>query len=249
MKTDQWSAAASELQADRRAELGDRIPELETLQAFFRDELPEDEADVVREFLVLYPEVAAALMADESAPPVPGPGHPAHLSAAEREAGWRDLAARLDIPGEPITPPRAAPRWHTLWAVAATLAFGALLVPQFLPPKPEVIEVRELELDLTRGSAGAPSPLQILGNEKKLLVKLSLPPAGRLKQFRVELLAERDGDTQLLWHEEKVATDGSGTLHVVLPARRVPPGIYQLRLFLEGVSSQKPTWEFRFETF
>lgn len=247
MKTEHWSAAANELQADRRAELGDRVPELETLQAFFRDELPEDEADVVREFLVLYPEVTAALMADESAPPVPGPGHPAHLSAAEREAGWRDLAARLDIPDEPPAPPRSAPRWHTVWAVAATLAFGALLVPQLLPPDPEVVEVRELSSALTRGPAGAPSPLQLFANEHQILVRVSLP--NKLQRCRVELHEERDGGTRLLWHKDEVETDGEGNLHVSLPTRRVSPGIYQLRLFLEGGTSYTPSWEFRFETF
>lgn len=255
MKTDQWSAAASELQADRRAELGDRVPELDTLQAFFRDELLEEDADIVREFLVLYPEVAAALMADGAAPPIPGPGHPAHLSAAEREAGWRDLAERLDITEDAelvaapsCQPPGYPPRWHTAWAIAATLAFGALLVPAFLPSKPQVLVAQWLAVDQPRGPAAALWPVQIQRNADEVLLKLSLPRADALERYRLELHEERDGDTRLLWQQGDIAADQNDTIHLILPTRRVPPGLYRLRLQLEGQSTDTRTWEYRFET-
>lgn len=248
MKTDEWSAAARELQAHRRSELGERVPELETLQAFFRQELPEEESDIVREFLVLYPEVAAALMADESVPPVPGPGHPAHLSAAEREAGWRDLAARLDIHDEPARQPSYAPRWHTVWAAAATAAFGTLLLPTFLPPKPQVLSAQEVATDQFRGPAAAPWPVLIQSNADEILLKLDLPPADPLERYHLELHEERDGATRLLWQQGDLTAGQNDTLHVILPTRRVPPGIYQLRLRLERKSTDTRTWEFRFET-
>lgn len=92
-KTD-WQAAYRDLIAEGRQRLGEP-PTAEAVLAYYRHELAEDEAAVIREFLVYYPELARVLEEPFPFPCEERPGAAEFLSEEDLGRHWASLRARV----------------------------------------------------------------------------------------------------------------------------------------------------------
>lgn len=240
-KSDDWNRAARRFANERRGELGGKAFSDELLDAFFRGELSDEQAEPVRELLALYPELA--LEAAGEGPPSVGPGDAAHLSTAERRAGWEDLAARLGLAeageapvGVALRPTGVAtrPPWRP-WGLPIAAGLVAATVGLFLllsTGQPAVLNPQRLFPDPTpRGGQPVtePTPLAAPVNREFMLV-LSLPwPNPALLRYQVELVA-LPSSGEFLWRADDQVSQENGLLFLQIPRRRLPAGTYQLRV-------------------
>lgn len=208
----EWSDAAREFLASRRARFEGVVPDDEQLAAFFRGDLAESEAEDVRTFLSVFPEVGQAF-SDEAVPQV-GPTDPAHLSAAEKQEIWAALATRVGLPVENTqtttlpfsTAASAAPRrtdpkrrlrrpWFAIAASLAVLTISTVVLRE-TPWGSHLLGTREattLRLIPNRATRSlSPSPLSVFerpAGDAILEIFLSDPPPKRLN-YHIDLYAE-----------------------------------------------------------
>lgn len=232
MKPDRWTTALTAVLADRRAELLGRHGDVDQLRDFAAGRLPDDEADEVRELLALHPELAAAL--DEAGePPAYGPGHPAHLSAQEQEAGWRNLADRLGLESRPAAPsagrlPRRRIPWKVVAAVAAGLGAVAIaLVLQLGPAAPLSEEIVLRPIPQPRGGGSTAPATLITPRGHTLRFGLELPRVTtREDRFRV-VVFELPSATAV-WSEDGLVAGPGDRLPVTIPRSRLSAQEYRL---------------------
>lgn len=232
MKPDRWTTALTAALTDRRAELLGRHGDVDQLRAFAAGRLSDDEADEIRELLALQPELAAAL--DEAGePPAYGPGHPAHLSAQEQEAGWRNLADRLGLEARPAEPsagrlPGRRIPWKVVAAVAAGLGAVAIaLVLQLGPaaPLPEEIVLRPIPQP--RGGGPTAPATTIPSRGSALRLGLELPrvttPEDRFRVVAFELPSATE-----VWSADGLVAGAGDRLPVTIPRSRLNAQDYRL---------------------
>lgn len=228
-KNDPWIAALTDVLSERRAELLGRHGDLDRLRAFASGNLAEDEADEVRELLALHPEMAVALE-EAGEPPAYGPGHGAHLSAQEQEAGLRDLATRLGLETRDAVPPPARRiSWRMVAAVAAglgaiavalALQLGSGVPPEYsvIPPNPQ-----------PRGGASAARATTIAPQGDEYWLALELPRSAKTTdRYRVvvyEVASKRE-----VWAEEGLAAVAGDRLPVRIPRSRLSAQDYRFHV-------------------
>jgi hypothetical protein len=127
MEKSHWDAVYRHMIDEGRAQ--NAPPTAEEVEALFRGDLPEQEAERVRDLLVYYPEMARVMT---QAPP-PEEGNV--LTEEERAADWAALRKRIRPPVELRPRPSRAYVFATAAALALLLG-GAILYFRSRPAKP-----------------------------------------------------------------------------------------------------------------
>src|ERR1051326_2023306 len=210
-------------------------PTDDELFAFMRGQLNGEAEARVRESLVAYPELARAI-----AEPFPDddakPGDDAYLSDVQIEEQWKAFQDRIQD--------RSRSRirfWRvTSAALAATLVIAitglgwqsARVRRSALVPHVYVDGGQQLVPDGARGSGKQSVDVIANGDSFVLLVSLIDPP--RFAAYRLPLAPQTASP---VWKIDARPRPPNDTFHLVIPARFLAPGNYQVILF--GVSGER----------
>ncbi|MDQ3279786.1 MAG: hypothetical protein M3Q69_00065 [Acidobacteriota bacterium] len=237
VNTEDWRAAYSDVVARGRERAGDP-PTPEELVAWFRGELPESEAERIRELLALYPDLAEALLDDDDGdePPV--------LTRDELATDWKRLQARMNAPATlpappPLTYRPAAFQWH--WATAASLlltfAFAGLFVhsrstaralrAQLNEPRQNVEHVILLE-STSRGPAGA-IPVQLQPATQYVVFTFTVDE-DRQQDRLTAVMRDLDDPTRRIVWRGTVARGGDRTYSLEVPRSFLAAQTYEVTL-------------------
>ena len=232
-----WQEAYRQLVAAGRKRVAEP-PTAEEVQALFAGDLPEPEAERVRELLAYYPEMARA-MVDPF--PMDAAGV---LSDAELANHREQLRRKVGLPApEPQRPvpiaeyrKRRAPlRLAAVAAVVLLLGAGsyAVWLATALPS-----ETRVLHADGQRGEPpnrgiSEQVPIQLF-TETRYHFKVVYRPERAYTQYRIELVDLTAAQT--IWTREGLQRDADGSFPVSLSTRGLAPGRY--RLVLSGVAEK-----------
>lgn len=228
----EWEAATRELIAKGRENVGPP-PTFEQVEALSRGELPEAEAERVREVLSHYPDMLRIL-----AEPFPADGEGV-LTDEQLAADLAKIRSQIRRTPPAATSPitfsqrRSAPRVMALAAgFAIAFAIGSLAIWRWTS-EPRTIQTKVIFADGVRGGtrgglSQAPAQLSTATDYKLQLV---LSARGAQPESRVELFDVSGDEPKRLWTREHVRQQADGTYPIDLPAEDLEPGLYRLMLF------------------
>jgi len=235
VERNEWEDAYREAVERGRASVGPP-PAPEELIAWSRGELPESEAEHMRERLAYYPDLAAALSEDDEAAEDEAP----LLTREQLATDWEILQQRMAPAVSPHVAAAAAlkpRRWITAIPVFATLLFAGLWVrslytigalhEQLEQPR-ENVERVDLYAGVPRG-APSPTPIVLPPSTKHVVFTLNVPAEVQANTFRIEI---RDLDTArptVIWNRP-VMRSRDGTFSIEVPRRFLPGRTYQINL-------------------
>jgi anti-sigma factor RsiW len=244
-KTD-WDSAYRDVVDRGRERLGDP-PSPEELIAFSRGELPEAEAERIRELLAYYPDLAVALAEGDDIAMDEAPV----LNREQIEADWQLLQHRMS----PVVSPHVAaaatqapaPRWMWLAALAPAVLFAGLffqsrfiireLRQQITQPQ-VLVERIELFENVTRGATSA-MPVKLQTSTEQIVLVLTVTEDVSARAFRVQI---RNLDSsQVVW-KGNVNRGRDGTFSIVVPRSFLTAQAYEVDLF--GDDRQIATYAF-----
>lgn len=236
----EWETAYRETIERGRTRIGDP-PTPEELVAWSRGELPENEAERMRERLAYYPDLAAALAEDDEAvedePPI--------LTREQLETDWELIQQRMASPVSPrvaaaisATKPARWSRWTTVVPVLTTLLFAGLFVRSRLTidalraeiarPKENVEQV-ELHSTVPRGPASA-RPIVLQPSTKYVVLGLRVAEDVRADAFRVEIRDLEVEPPAIAW-KSAITRGSDGTFSMEIPRTFLTSRTYQIDLF------------------
>jgi hypothetical protein len=243
-----WQEVNRQLREESRGS-GAEPPTAETLVAYKRGELSEEQAEHVREWLVTYPELAR--MVAEPFPAAAEPGDPDFLSEDELDTRWNALQARMERPSNVVAYAPAEGRVLQFWRAGAALAaalamvFGALtwsaetraskaetqagkLAKQLTLPR--VISEEQLLLPDGRRGGNDPAAVLTTAGDSFLLVAPLLGEK-HFESYRIELISAATGDSQPLWVSSSLQPRQEGTFEILVPREFLVAGKYRLELY------------------
>lgn len=236
----EWETAYRETIERGRMRVGDP-PTPEELIAWSRGELPESEAERVRERLGYYPDLAAALAEDDEAvedePPI--------LTREQLQTDWELIQQRMASPVRPhvaaaMSTTQAArwSQWTTVVPVLTTLLFAGLFVRSRLTidalhaeiekPK-ENVERVELHSTVPRGPASA-RPIVLQPSTKHLVLGLNVAEDVRADAFRVAIRDLEAEPPAIVW-KSAITRGSDGTFTIEIPRTFLTSRTYQIDLF------------------
>jgi hypothetical protein len=201
-------------------------PTDEELERLKRGDLPQDEADRVRERLSYYPDLARAIA-------MPLPEENTALAPRELDA---DIAAlRKKLREQPDAPavfpiPRKRPRALSIAAaILVSLAIAGIAIWIAGRGEPRGSATRVLYADGHRG-AGAQMPIQ-LSKATDYLLQPVFRPERPYPQYRLDLLQAGTPSLRLIQSFENVHRQANGTYPIQLTTAGLTPGLYELVLY------------------
>jgi hypothetical protein len=235
-----WRAAYDKVRAEGRRRCGDP-PTEEELIAWARGTLPDGEKARIGELLAYYPELARDLTAGGSDPDT-GPV----LSAADLEADWKSVEAKLLALSVPVSRrARDARPWY-LAAAAALLAgiFGWMMLQARMEAARLSRQLRaapapvERTLLLPDGERGAQShAIEIASSGAFLYLAPALINQPAFPAYEAEILDLRASPPAPIWHAAGLRRHADETVEILLAGDFLKTGIY--RVVVSGVSSQQ----------
>lgn len=222
-----WDAVYRDLIAKGRERVGDP-PSPETLVAYSRGELPENEAERVRESLAYYPDLAEALARKEQSREHSAP----YLSKKQRDDDWRLLQQQLSVQHGP--PPETSRRWQ--WLAAASVVVAIVCAGEWFQTWRDLrrphTDLQRIEIfdDSARGPTPALQAVRVSPATHYVVLALMLAAQPDASQFRAEIVDLRPSPPRVIWsgalHRGR---DGSFTIEVARTF--LPPGPYKINLY------------------
>jgi hypothetical protein len=209
-------------------------PTDEDLDRLERGDLPEEEADRVRERLSYYPDLARAIA-------LPIPEEDAALTPAQLDA---DIAAmRRKLREAPDAPAVFVPRRsssHALSIAAAILvcvAIAGIGIWIARRGEPRGAASRILYADGHRGG-GVQTPIQ-LSTATDYLLQPVFRPEQPYPEYRLDLLRVLPSPN-VVWSRQGVQRHADGTYPVQLSTAQLTPGLYELVLYgIDGAGADR----------
>ena len=201
-------------------------PTFEEVEALQRGDLPEDEADRVREQLSFYPELARAMAAVM-------PEVEEELTPEELEADRVALLAKIRASPQPPLPfPERRPYSRALAAAAAVIVLAAVGgIVLWLATRGEMRSqaTRILYADGHRG-AGTQTPIQ-LSTAIDYLLKPVFRPELEYREYRLDLIEADAAPPRVVWSHRGIHREPDGSYPVTLSTAKLSPGRYELVLY------------------
>lgn len=241
MSTRDWQEARRELLEEGKQRVGPP-PDFETVEALLRGDLPEAEAQRVREVLAFYPELVRVMTA-----PAPAQEETA-LSDAEREADFARLRQRLGLTEAPVVAmPRKPP--SRVFAIAAAVlilvALGAVAL-MLWQRQSRPAQTKVLIADADRGTRGPSGVIPVtLHSRTDYHLKPLYRPVRTASGYRFELFAMETAPPRSVWKQDHVVRQSDGSFPVDLSTDDLAPGPYQLVLY--GGAERLATYSLRVE--
>ncbi|HXA18710.1 MAG TPA: hypothetical protein VN380_17075 [Thermoanaerobaculia bacterium] len=208
-------------------------PTDEQIEALQRGDLPDDEAERVREVLSYYPDLVRAMT-------MPFPDGDEVLTQEE----LADLAALREkvqtLPKQPaVFPERRQP--SRVLAIAASIvvmvAIAGFVVWLATPGETRSKATRVLIADGHR-AAGAQTPIQ-LSTRADYLLKPVFRPERSYSEYRLDLL-QADATPRVIWSRNHIRRQPDGSYPVELSTAHLAPGLYELVLYgVDGDSADR----------
>lgn len=238
-----WETAYREVIERSRARLGDP-PTPEELIAWSRGELPESEAERIRELLACYPDLAAALAGDSEAFEDEAPV----LSREQLAMDWELLQQRMApsvaphvVASQAAKQPGGWRRWSTPVPVLATFLLVGLFVyllstintlrKERNGPRENVERLVLLE-NRTRGGPPSPSPVTLQPTTKYIVLALTVAADVRTDRLRVELRDLDANPPKVVW-KSVITRGGDGTFSFEVPRSFLMSQTYGVNLYAE----------------
>ena len=236
-----WETAYRDVIERGRERVGDP-PTPEQLVAWSRGELPESEAERIRELLAYYPDLAEALAEDDEAVEDEAP----ILTREQLTMDWELLLQQRMSPSvspqiAAATRATAASRMWIIGALAPALLFAALFVQsrftirdlrqQLAQPRKNVERVVLLE-NVTRGGTST-VPVSLQESTEHVVLALTVTDVVQARAFRVRLRALDAAPERLVW-ESSVSRDRDGTFSIVIPRSFLTSRTYAVELYGDG---------------
>jgi hypothetical protein len=233
----------------QRRELGPHL-EADELVAYRERALAPAETERVRDHLALCPECAGLLL-ELDAFSEPSPAGAPDLTTGEVEAGWRELAGRLNAArgaaaqgGTVVKIPRPGSLDLLPWALAAALLAGVIGLSLWTEslrqdlhearrPRGVVDQHLQAEGEETRGEED-PVPRW----DQAVNFVLYVVAGQASSSYEVEIL-EATSNRPLRRVPDPVV-DSSGNVHFLLPARSLDHGQYRIVLYPMGKGARHP---------
>ena len=261
-----WEAVYRELIADERKRLGEP-PTAETLLAYSQGELDTDETARVQEFLILYPELARALVAPFPSSAEIRPGDPDYLSDEMLEQDWQAIQARLDKEPAVAVPATSGAR-KNLWfylrgffrdllrrpQLATAASLGMIAVLGFLALRAEQhvqkltqelatprinLEHRVLLPDGERDAAGEETPILLRPQADHYLLTPTVAHLPSNPDYRLRLVEVEGAREKEVWSTEGLRPKDN-TFEIWMPQTFLRSGDRH-RLEVYGLRAGKPT--------
>ncbi|MEA2462722.1 MAG: hypothetical protein QOJ98_469 [Acidobacteriota bacterium] len=239
-----WDDAHRELLADGRERF--EPPDPEQVEALLRGDLPDAEAERVREALAYYPEVLQVMTTSfEEEGEV--------LTADERAADLAKIRARVQ--------PRAAAailrpeRWQPTktMAIAAgfviAIAISGVVFWRAHPQRNAVTKVLYADGDRGGATRGLPDqpPIELSASTDYVL-KPVFRPDRSYREYRFELFALDTASPRPLWSRSGVQRQQDGSYPVELSTEKLSPGRYELVLYgVDGHTERLATYTIRID--
>lgn len=222
---DDWQNAYPELLADGRKRVGPP-PTADEVEALFRGDLPEAEAERVRELLAYYPELARVMTE-----PFPETAEGV-LTDDELAEDLARIRGRVRaVPAAPVVmhSRRISPRTLALVAgIVVAIGLGSLAL--WRPASgPRAMSAKVLYPD-GRRSASTPTPMPLSTNTDYRLA-LVFSSTLRYPEYRLELLDLSTTPPRPVWSREGVQRQPDGTYPTTLSTTDLAPGRYRLALY------------------
>ncbi|HEY0370967.1 MAG TPA: hypothetical protein VGD79_03145 [Thermoanaerobaculia bacterium] len=224
-------------------------PPVETVEALLRGELPEAEAQRVREILAYYPELVRVMTASAPAPeeetsPV--------LTDAQREEDLASIRQRLGLGSTNVVelPPRRREPVRYV-AIAAGIAIAVLLgVVVFMQQRqPRVLTQKVLIADAARATRGGPAPPPVaLAKPTDYLLKPLYRPTRSYRAYRLALVDLGATPPHSVWKQDDVERRSDGSFPAELSTDDLRPGDYELVLYgIDAAAERLATYTLRIE--
>jgi hypothetical protein len=227
----EWNDAYRDLIADGQKRI--EPPKVEDVEALYRGDLTEADADRVREQLAYYPDMAEA-MTDEQ------------LAA--------DLAA-IDAAHSPVAPPAVfrRPAFAIAASVVVVLALGGIYFKVRDRAESRQVLTRVLDADglkgglATRGAGSAQTPIQ-LSTATDYLLKPVFRPQRAYGEYRLELVDLGSSPPRVVWTRDGIHRQPDGSFPAELSTADLAPGLYELVLYGvdAGEAERLATYTIRF---
>lgn len=202
-------------------------PSPETLVAYSRGELPESEAEKVRESLAYYPDLAEALAEGEQKADDASP----YLSKAQLDADWQALQRKLNVRPMPARRPSRTWQWATAASLALTVVCAAMWLRTWSDLHRPHTGVQRIEVfdDSARGRA-LPRTIQPGPDTRFLVLTLTFAAPITTDDFRAEIVDLHSTDPRAIW-SSSIGRGQDGTFTIELPATFLRPGPYRIDLY------------------
>ena len=240
----EWKAAHDELLSEARSQ-AEEPPTFDEVLALMHGQLPEDDAERVRKLLVVYPELAQAVVA-----PVPeGVARPQDadfVSDAEMARRWSSLQGRIGKGGT-VTVIRRIRMWQRAslaLAAALVLAVGGLLAQAALHAKvergfrePRVVGEEQL-LTPDRHRGGGETATIAAADGEWYVLSVSLIDA-QSSAFRLQIVDTKT--SAVLWRSSTLRRRENDTFMVQVPRSLLKAGgKYQVVVYsVEGATEER----------
>ncbi|HEV7484500.1 MAG TPA: hypothetical protein VGQ65_02375 [Thermoanaerobaculia bacterium] len=230
IRKEDWDAAYRRQLADGQKRLGPP-PTFEEVEALSSGQLPEEEAERLRELLSHYPDMLRILTE-----PFPDTGDGV-LSDEELKADLDKLRERIRTTAPPpLAFPRKASPWRTLPLAAGiiiAIALGGVGVWRMTSHARGVVtQVLYPERDRGIGTRGVPSATPAhLSNDTDYLLEPVFDSPRAYREYRLELLDLGTTPPRRVWLRENVTQQRDGTYPVRLSTGELDPGLYHLVLY------------------
>ena len=226
---EEWDVIYREQIAKGRKRLGP--PTFEEVEALSRGELPQREADRIRELLSYYPDLLRVFTE-----PLPSSAE----GVLTNEELASDLAKIRDRVRGGFAPPteieRERPYWRVL-AIAAVvviaIALGSIGVWRMTsPPRALLTVVVYPEGSRGIGARGIPTVTPVpLSKGADYILKPVFESRQHYREYRIELLDLATAPPKRLWLRDHIAPQPDGTYPVRLSTKDLEPGLYRLVLY------------------
>ncbi|MGZ5444182.1 MAG: hypothetical protein ACXW5U_20335 [Thermoanaerobaculia bacterium] len=227
--TEDWREARREAFEEGRRRVGPP-PAVEKVEALLAGQLPEAEAQEVREALAFYPELVRVMTrpAVEGETPV--------LTDVEREADLARIRKRLGFATAPVIemrPRGGGSRFLALVAgIAIAVTIGGVVVMQRWQREPRNLTRKVLIADGSRSVRGSSSaPAVILAPATDYLLKPLHRPERVHREYRLELLDLGTSPPRAVWKRDGITREADGSFPAELSTDDLAPGDYQLVLY------------------
>lgn len=231
-----WKAAAEEWRKEQRRKFG-QPPDTDTLLAYTRGKLPEAEAQRVRDYLVLYPEIARGLSQPLSEPEAQ-PGDLDFVSEHELAANWTALRKHL--------PRQVSPFWRTT-SIAALLLIAILTVVAVRIMSNDHAIIRALQqprtlvptllLPLSPRGTVRELPVPLPSTSDSFLLTVSLIDQPKFPRYRIDLLELGDGSSRVVWTATDAERLQNDTFQIFVPRSFFKPD-RTYRLVVYGIGEK-----------
>jgi len=227
--TDDWREARQEALEEGRRRVGPPPP-VEKVEALLRGELPEGEAQSVREILAFYPELVRVMTT-----PAPEDAR-AVLTDAQREEDLDRIRERLGFAHASVVEmrPRRRERSRTLALAAGIIivvAIGGFAVMQ-RRREPRVLTRKVLIADAARSARGSSTaPAVVLAPATNYLLKPLFRPSRVHREYSLELIDLAATPPRSVWKRDDITRQADGSFPVELSTDDLDPGDYELVLY------------------